>query len=153
MLPVFCFNKDIRCLEIVWSHFLKCLIPCREELVYFPFLQQYPTKEALLEKACLWWSQNICLSNPRTEVSCPILKSPNVPPAHCTPFVQWPRGPGAGWLGFLSQHTLLSTEQMGQPSGKGSSSKILLSSFFPNGLCYKKQIKQPLFLFFMALAC
>lgn len=129
--------------------------------MYFSFLQQYPIKEALLEKACLWWSRNICLSNPRTEVSCPILKSPNVPPALCTPFVQWPRGPaswqrrrsGPGWLGFLSQHTLLSMEQMGQPSGKGSSSKILLSSFVPNGLCYKKQIKQPLFLFSMRLAC
>lgn len=49
--------------------------------VYLLFPSQWPMKEAV-KKGDLWWSWNICLSNPRTEVSCPVLEmSPDNSPA------------------------------------------------------------------------
>lgn len=109
--------------------------------------------------------RNICLSNPGQELVVSYSdRAPHKPP--CTPSVPCAQGLGGpvSWLRAMLRAawalpgmapcepcTPLSP-QMGQPSGKGSSSGILLSSFFPNGLCYTKRIKRPLFLPSMKLA-
>lgn len=105
-------------------------------------------------------SRNICPGNPRTEVSCLMLrKGPltNLPALRARHLLTGHVGqhPGKGdaeGSGFLPAAGPPLPQQMGQPSGKGSPSEILLPSFFPNGLCYKKQIKHPLFIPSMKLA-
>lgn len=134
---------------------------CRGEPQLLLIPPTAPDKRGFVREGILRMFRNICLSNPgqRSVVS----DSDRAPHKHpCTPsvpFAQWPGGP-ASWhraaralpgMAPYKQCALLS-QQMGQPSGKGSSSGILLSSFFPNGLCYKKRIKQPLFLSSMKLA-
>lgn len=138
---------------------------CRDEPQLLLIPPTAPDKRGFVREGMLWMFRNICPSNPGQK---PVVsgsdRAPHKPP--CTPsvpFAQWPGGPASWHRAMLraaralpgmapcKQCTLLS-QQMGQPSGKGSSSGILLSSFFPNGLCYKKRIKQPLFLSSMKLA-
>lgn len=118
-----------------------------------------PDKRGFVPEGILRMFRNICPSNHgQKSVVSDSDGAPHRPP--CTrsvPFARRPGGP-ASWhratlraaqalpgMAPCEQCTLL-PQQMGHPLGKGSSSGILLSSFFPNGLCYKKRIKQPLFL-------
>lgn len=57
-------------------------------------------------------------------------------------------GQHPGWHRPHSARTALSLlpSRWANPQGKEALREILLSSFFPNGLCYKKQMEQPLFL-------
>ena len=114
-----------------------------------------PNKRGFVrERIYLGCSWNICPSNPKTEVSCLMLrKGPltNLPALRARHLLTGHMGqhPGKGdaeGSGFLPAAGPPLPQQMGQPSGKGSPSEILLPSFFPNGLCYKKQIKHPLFI-------
>lgn len=153
---VFCFQrlKDMWYLKIFWFIFLKCFIFCKgwaSVLVHSPNSTRQRRLSRRKSTNDVQGTYVPVMPEGQKSVDSAPGRSPWQPSLH----------PGhvicsvAAWASILAEATLgaLSTlRQMGQPSGKGSSSEILLSSFFPNGLCYKKQIKQPLFLSSMKLA-
>lgn len=159
LFPVFCFqrHKDMWYLKIFWFISLKCLILFKGWASVLVPSPNNPRQRRLSRRK----STND-VHGTYVPVMPPGQKSvdsapgrspwqPSLHPEHVACSV-------AAWASILAQArlgargVLSSSQQMGQPSGKGSSSEILLSSFFPNGLCYKKQIKQPLFLSSMKLA-
>lgn len=59
----------------------KCLLSWERPSFFF-YLLTMACERGFVEKGDLWWSRDICLSNPRTEVSCPVLEmSPDNLPA------------------------------------------------------------------------
>lgn len=125
---VFCFqgHKDPWYFKVFWLIFLKCLIICRGELQLLFISPTIPTKKALFEQGYLGCSRNICLGNPRTEVSCLILrKGPNKPP--CTlsmSFVRWPWGP-ASWHTAKHRPLLARLPARSTPSSPGADGPAL----------------------------
>lgn len=158
LFPVFCFQrlKDMWCLEIFQLLFLNVESFTKE----WASVLVHPPNNPRQKRLCRRQSTNdvhgtyVPVSSGQKSVDSAPGRSPWQPslhPEHVTCSV-------AAWASILAQamlgahSTLSSAQQMGQPSEKGSFSEILLSSFFPNGLCYKKQIEQPLFLSSMELA-